>query len=50
VKLAVHDSVVRLTMALARKRGLRGVAFFDAQIVGTMLSHGIGTPVHGQRR
>jgi predicted nucleic acid-binding protein len=41
VKLVVDDVVVRLTTELAQRYDLRGVAIFDAQIVGTMLSHEI---------
>lgn len=41
VKLPVDDVALKLTLALASKHGLRGVEIFDAQIVGTMLSHGV---------
>ncbi|MBI2158850.1 MAG: PIN domain-containing protein [Candidatus Rokubacteria bacterium] len=42
VKLPVDAVALDLTFALARKYRLRGVVVFDAQIVGTMLSHRIG--------
>jgi predicted nucleic acid-binding protein len=41
VRLPIDDIAMKLTLALAGKHGLRGVEIFDAQIVGTMLSHGV---------
>jgi predicted nucleic acid-binding protein len=41
VKLPIDEAALRLTLGLARKHRISGIMFFDAQIVGTMLSRNI---------
>ena len=41
VKLPVDEVALRLTLGLVRKHRISGIMFFDAQIVGTMLSRDI---------
>jgi predicted nucleic acid-binding protein len=39
IKLPVDEVALQLTLSLANKYRISGIMFFDAQIVGTMLSH-----------